>query len=136
MVTTASYEARKFGVFSATPAARARRLCPDAVFIPPHFDAYRETSAEVMAVLRDHVDTVEVVGLDEAYMDLSGFERPRAAGRRIKAAVTAHDRAGLLDRHRAEQARGQGGLGRRQAGRVPGHRLRAGAARFAASPPA
>ncbi len=89
VVTTASYEARKFGIFSATPAARARRLCPGAVFIPPDFEAYRETSARVMAVLRDHVATVEVVGLDEAYMDLSGFERPRAAGRRIKAAVTA-----------------------------------------------
>ncbi len=89
VVTTASYEARRFGVFSATPAARARRLCPDAVFIPPDFDAYRETSARVMAVLRDHVDTVEVVGLDEAYLDLGDFERPRAAGRRVKAAVTA-----------------------------------------------
>src|SRR3990170_8504695 len=65
VVTTASYEARKFGVFSATPAARARRLCPDAVFIPPDFDSYRETSARVMAVLRDHVETVEVVGFDE-----------------------------------------------------------------------
>ena len=89
VVTTASYEARKFGVFSATPAARARRLCPDAVFIAPNFEAYREKSGRVMAVLRSHVDTVEVVGLDEAYLDLSGFERPRAAGRRIKAAVTA-----------------------------------------------
>ena len=45
VVTTASYEARKFGVFSATPAARARRLCPDAVFIPPDFEVYRETLA-------------------------------------------------------------------------------------------
>lgn len=89
VVTTASYEARRFGVFSATPAARARRLCPDATFIPPDFDAYRETSARVMGVLRQHVDTVEAVGLDEAYLDLSEFERPRAAGRRIKAAVTA-----------------------------------------------
>ena len=89
VVTTASYEARRFGVFSATPAARARRLCPDAVFIPPDFEAYRETSARVMAVLRDHVDTVEVVGLDEAYLDLTDLDRPRAAGRRIKAAVTA-----------------------------------------------
>ncbi len=82
VVTTASYEARKFGVFSATPAARARRLCPSAVFIPPNFEAYREMSGRVMDTLREHVETVEVVGLDEAYLDLSGFERPRAAGRR------------------------------------------------------
>ena len=49
VVTTASYEARRFGVFSATPAERARRLCPDAVFIPPDFELYRARSREVMA---------------------------------------------------------------------------------------
>jgi DNA polymerase IV len=87
VVTTASYEARKFGVFSATPASRARRLCPDAVFVPPDFKLYRERSREVMAVMRGHVDCVEVVGLDEAYLDLSEFERPKAAARRVKAAV-------------------------------------------------
>jgi DNA polymerase-4 len=87
VVTTASYEARRFGVFSATPAARARRLCPDAVFLPPDFDLYRARSRDVMRVLRDQVDRVEVVGLDEAYLDLSGFERPKAAARRVKAAV-------------------------------------------------
>ena len=93
VVTTASYEARKFGIFSATPAARARRVCPDAIFVPPDFTHYRERSREVMAVLREQVDTVEVVGLDEAYLDLTSFERPNAAGRRIKAAVT--ERTGL-----------------------------------------
>jgi DNA polymerase-4 len=94
VVTTASYEARKFGVFSATPAARARRLCPDAVFIPPDFARYRERSREVMAVLRAHVDCVEVVGLDEAYLDLGGFERPKAAARRVKAAIEAETSLG------------------------------------------
>jgi DNA polymerase-4 len=89
VVTTASYEARRFGIFSATPAERARRLCPQATFIPPDFDAYRARSREVMYVLRAHVERVEVVGLDEAYLDLSGFERPRAAAKRVKAAVTA-----------------------------------------------
>jgi DNA polymerase IV len=93
VVTTASYEARKFGVFSATPAAWARRRCPDAVFIPPDFDTYRAHSREVMAVLREHVERVEVVGLDEAYLDLSGLERPKAAARRVKAAV--QERTGL-----------------------------------------
>jgi hypothetical protein len=88
VVTTASYEARRFGIFSATPAERARRLCPHATFIPPDFDAYRARSCEVMDVLRAHVERVEVVGLDEAYLDLSAFERPRAAAKRVKAAVT------------------------------------------------
>jgi DNA polymerase IV len=87
VVTTASYEARKFGVFSATPAERARRLCPDAVFVPPDFELYRARSKDVFAVLREHVDKVEGASLDEAYLDLTGLERPKAAARRIKNAV-------------------------------------------------
>jgi DNA polymerase IV len=93
VVTTASYEARRFGVFSATPAERARRLCPQAVFVPPDFDHYRARSREVMQLLHDHVERVEVVGLDEAYLDLTELERPRAAARHIKAAIT--QRTGL-----------------------------------------
>src|SRR5215218_4438762 len=88
VVTTASYEARKFGVFSATPAERARRACPHAVFIPPDFEAYRARSRDVMDVLRSQIERVEVVGLDEAYLDLTGIDRPKAAARRVKAAVT------------------------------------------------
>jgi DNA polymerase IV len=87
VVTTASYEARKFGVFSATPAERARRLCPQAVFLPPDFDLYRARSRDVFAVLDQHVERVEAASLDEAYLDLSGLERPKAAARRIKLAV-------------------------------------------------
>jgi DNA polymerase-4 len=87
VVTTASYEARRFGIFSATPAERARRLCPDAVFIPPDFETYRARSKEVMQVLRRHVERVEVVGLDEAYLDLTGLDRHRSAARRVKEAV-------------------------------------------------
>src|SRR2546423_9845995 len=87
VVTTASYEARKFGVFSATPAERARRLCPEAVFVPPDRELYLARSRDVMAVLEEHVERVEVVGLDEAYLDLTGLERPRAAAWRVKAAV-------------------------------------------------
>jgi DNA polymerase-4 len=93
VVTTASYEARRFGVFSATPASRARRLCPDAVFVHPDFEAYRARSREVMEVLGEQVERVEVVGLDEAYLDLTGLGWPKAAARRIKAAVTG--RTGL-----------------------------------------
>jgi len=87
VVTTASYEARRFGIFSATPAERARRLCPDGVFIPPDFELYRARSREVMAVLRQQVERIEVVGLDEAYLDLAGLDRHRAAARRVKEAV-------------------------------------------------
>jgi DNA polymerase IV len=89
VVTTASYEARRFGVFSATPAERARRLCPDAVFLPPDFELYRARSRELMTLLRGHVERVEVVGLDEAYLDLTGLDRYRAAARQVKEAVRA-----------------------------------------------
>jgi DNA polymerase IV len=93
VVTTASYEARRDGVHSAMPAARARRLCPQAIFIAPDFPAYREHSARMMGILRDHVEQVEVIGLDEAYLDLEGFHSPRAAMRRIVAEIRA--RTGL-----------------------------------------
>jgi DNA polymerase-4 len=93
VVTTASYEARRYGVGSAMPAARARRLCPDAVFIPPDFTTYREVSAGMMAILRVHVERVEVVGLDEAYLDLAGLYSPRAAMRRLVAEI--RDSTGL-----------------------------------------
>lgn len=84
VVTTASYEARKLaGIHSAMPAAVARRRLPDAVYLPPDFTAYREASGEVMGILRANAETVEVVGLDEAYLDLSGLFAPKATMRRI-----------------------------------------------------
>jgi len=83
VVTTASYEARRLGVGSAIPAARARRLCPDGVYLPPDFDYYRQASREVMALVRACADSVEVVGLDEAYLDLTGLPAPRAEMRRL-----------------------------------------------------
>ncbi len=89
VVTTASYEARKYGVGSAMPAARARRLCPQAVVLAPDFTTYREASREVMEIVRAHVERVEVVGLDEAYLDLSGLFSPRAAMRRLLADIRA-----------------------------------------------
>jgi DNA polymerase-4 len=84
VVTTASYEARRFGVGSAIPAARARRLCPDGVFLPPDFGYYREASRQVMGIVRRHVDQVEVVGLDEAYLELSGLPAPHSAMRLVR----------------------------------------------------
>jgi DNA polymerase-4 len=87
VVTTASYEARRFGVGSAMPAARARRLCPDAIVIAPDFPAYRAVSQRVMELVRGTVDVVEIVGLDEAYLDLSALVAPKAAMRRLVAEI-------------------------------------------------
>jgi DNA polymerase-4 len=89
VVTTASYEARRFGIGSAMPTARARRLCPEAIVVPPDFTAYREASRAVMERIRAGVERVEVVGLDEAYLDLDGFVAPRAAMRRLVAEIEA-----------------------------------------------
>lgn len=87
VVTTASYEARKYGVGSAMPAARARRLCPQAVVLAPDFAFYREASREAMDIVKAHIERVEVVGLDEAYLDLRGLLSPRAAMRRLVAEI-------------------------------------------------
>jgi DNA polymerase-4 len=89
VVTTASYEARRYGVGSAIPAATARRLCPDAVVLPPDFATYREASKQVMDLVRAHVERVEVVGLDEAYLDVAGLFSPRTAMRRLIAEIKA-----------------------------------------------
>jgi DNA polymerase IV len=94
VVTTASYEARKLaGIHSAMPAAVARRRLPDAVYISPDFTAYREASEQVMAILRRNAETVEVVGLDEAYLDLTGLFSPKTTMRRI--ATEIRDETGL-----------------------------------------
>lgn len=77
VVTTASYEARRFGVGSAMPASRARRLCSDGVFLLPDFPYYREASRQVMEIVRRHVPVVEVVGLDEAYLELTDLQPER-----------------------------------------------------------
>ena len=87
VVTTASYEARKFGVGSAMPASRARRLCPDAVVIPPDFTAYRETSKRVWELVGERLDRVQQVGIDEAYAELTGVEKPLRVLRELVAAV-------------------------------------------------
>jgi DNA polymerase-4 len=90
VVTTASYEARKLaGIHSAMPAAVARRRLPDAVYLRPDFPAYREASGQVMDVLRRNVEVVEVVGLDEAYLDLTGLFSPKATMRRVATEIKA-----------------------------------------------
>ncbi len=76
VVSTANYEARKYGIHSALPMARARRLAPpDAAFLPPRFDAYSAASAQVMAILRDATPLVEPLSIDEAFLDVSGARR-------------------------------------------------------------
>jgi DNA polymerase-4 len=74
VVLSASYEARQFGIDSAMPAARAARLCPTAVFVPPDFKAYSKASKAFMKVLRDYSPLVEPTSLDEAYIDYTGCE--------------------------------------------------------------
>ncbi|HET8772707.1 MAG TPA: DNA polymerase IV [Thermoanaerobaculia bacterium] len=71
VVCAASYEARKFGVHSAMPASRARRLCPNGVWLPPDFERYRAVSHQVRGIFERHTPLVEPLSLDEAYLDVT-----------------------------------------------------------------
>jgi DNA polymerase-4 len=74
VVAAASYEARKFGLHSGMPLITASRLCPHAIFIVGNFTRYRDASKKFMAILADFTPYMEPMGLDEAYLDVSGFE--------------------------------------------------------------
>jgi DNA polymerase-4 len=97
VVLSASYPARVFGVRSAMPVTRARRLCPQAVFVPPRRGAYAAASAEVMAVFRSVTPEVEPLSLDEAFLDVSGairrLGRPARIAELIRASI--RDQQGL-----------------------------------------
>lgn len=74
VVSTCSYEARKFGVKSAMPCKLAARLCPEGIFLKPNIDRYREYAVEVRRVFYSYTDLVEPMSLDEAYLDVTGHE--------------------------------------------------------------
>jgi DNA polymerase IV len=84
VVTTASYEARGYGVHSALPMVTAQRRCPQLIVLPVDMQLYRRGSNKVMETLREFSDTVEVVGMDEAYVDLSGSPVPQSRAQEIK----------------------------------------------------
>ncbi|WP_205745159.1 DNA polymerase IV [Egicoccus halophilus] len=91
VVAAASYEARRFGVRSAMPMVRARRLCPHLVVAPHRFEAYREASRQVMEILQGYTPLVEPLSIDEAFLDVSGavrlFGPPVEIARRIRLEV-------------------------------------------------
>ena len=94
VVTTASYEARTFGIDSAMPAARARTLCPHAVFIAPDHTAYREKSQEVWSLVRERIERVQQVGIDEGYLDVTDCEKPLRVLRELVAEI--EERTGMV----------------------------------------
>lgn len=93
VVSTASYEARKFGVHSAMPASQARRLCPQGIWAAGRFDRYKEVSNQVMAILHDETPAVQQVSIDEAFMDVTptrvNREHPVTIAMRIQRRVEA-----------------------------------------------
>ncbi|MGN8552695.1 UNVERIFIED_CONTAM: DNA polymerase IV [Microbacterium sp. SLM126] len=98
VVSSASYEARRFGVRSAMPVGQALRLCPTAIVVLPHFDRYLELSAQVMGIFRDVTPLVEPLSIDEAFLDVRGVRRlwgsPGAIARALR--VRVREETGLV----------------------------------------
>ena len=87
VVAAASYEARAFGLHSGMPLITASRLCPQAIFIEGNFTRYRDASQRFMAILADFSPSVEPMGLDEAYLDATGFESIHSSIRQMASAI-------------------------------------------------
>lgn len=89
VVAACSYEARQFGIRSAMPCSKAYRLCPDAIFVPPRFDAYREVSNQIREIFWRYGSEVEPLSLDEAYLDVSYTEDHKGSATLIAKAIKA-----------------------------------------------
>lgn len=97
VVCAASYEARRFGVHSAMSAARAQRLCPQAVYVPPDFERYRAVSRQVRGIFARHTDLIEPLSLDEAYLDVTANKLGLASATEVAQAIRSQirDETGL-----------------------------------------
>jgi len=97
VVSSASYEARGFGVHSAMPTAEARRLCPTAHFLSPRHDRYGEVSAQLLELLHEVTPVVEPISVDEAFLDISGAHRIAGPSHEIADALrrTVREQLGL-----------------------------------------
>ena len=88
VVATCSYEARKFGVHSAMPISRAKKLCPDGVYVYPRMDRYKEVSHQIFSIMKEFTPHIEPLSIDEAFLEVSGmstmYSGPKALGRSIK----------------------------------------------------
>jgi len=87
VVAACSYEARKFGIHSAMPSSRAYKLCPQAIFVPPRFEAYKEASVKIHDVFWQYASDVEPLSLDEAYLDVSHSSEFAGSATRIADAI-------------------------------------------------
>ncbi|RIP33102.1 DNA polymerase IV [Staphylococcus gallinarum] len=83
VVSTASYEARQYGVHSAMPTAQAHKLCPNGYYVAPRFEAYRAASDKIMKIFKSYTDIVEPLSLDEAYLDITHLVRPDLSASRV-----------------------------------------------------
>jgi DNA polymerase IV len=89
VVAACSYEARKFGIHSAMSCSRAYRLCPQAIFVPPRFEAYREVSKQIRKIFWKYASQVEPLSLDEAYLDVTYTSDFDGSATRIAQAIKA-----------------------------------------------
>ncbi len=89
VITTASYEARPFGIRSAMPGFKAKVKCPDLIFVKPRFDAYVEVSKQIRAVFREYTDLIEPLSLDEAFLDVTECKKDITYATDIAKAIKA-----------------------------------------------